>query len=164
MAEVLKPILEFRKYKMCDNAAMREFYSLLRASVLPLFYSSIFSQQHFQNYGVLASTLLSNSVPSFFPILCCPHVHFAAVLLSMILLSSHFQYSAVLMSSCPIYCCPAGCRLIFYFHPIGCVNNRCCWQRHSKMSSQNKVQTNVCKTESIFFCIGLFIYVAKTQT
>ncbi len=78
MAEVLKPILEFRKYKMCDNAAMREFYSLLRASVLyrhsTLQYSAIHiskimesSRQlccllvchlSFPYYAVLTSTLL----------------------------------------------------------------------------------------------------------
>jgi hypothetical protein len=33
MAEVLKPILEFRKYRMYDNASVRKFYSLLRTTV-----------------------------------------------------------------------------------------------------------------------------------
>jgi hypothetical protein len=29
MEEVLKPILEFRRYRMFDNSAIREFYSIL---------------------------------------------------------------------------------------------------------------------------------------
>jgi hypothetical protein len=31
--EALKPILEFRKYRVFDNGAVREFYSILRAAV-----------------------------------------------------------------------------------------------------------------------------------
>jgi hypothetical protein len=30
VAEALKPIVEFRRYKVYDNTAVREFYSLLR--------------------------------------------------------------------------------------------------------------------------------------
>jgi hypothetical protein len=33
MVEALKPILEFRKYRVFDNGAVREFYSILRAAV-----------------------------------------------------------------------------------------------------------------------------------
>jgi hypothetical protein len=31
--EALKPILEFRKYRMFDTGAIREFYSILRAAI-----------------------------------------------------------------------------------------------------------------------------------
>jgi hypothetical protein len=33
MEEALKPILEFRKYRVFDNIAIREFYSILRAAI-----------------------------------------------------------------------------------------------------------------------------------
>ncbi len=33
MEEVLRPIVEFRRYKIVDSAAVREFYSLLRAAI-----------------------------------------------------------------------------------------------------------------------------------
>ncbi len=33
MEEVLRPIVEFRRYKITDSAAVREFYSLLRAAI-----------------------------------------------------------------------------------------------------------------------------------
>jgi hypothetical protein len=33
MEEVLRPIEEFRRYKITDSAAVREFYSLLRAAI-----------------------------------------------------------------------------------------------------------------------------------
>jgi hypothetical protein len=33
MEEVLQPIVEFRRYKVADSAAVREFYSLLRAAI-----------------------------------------------------------------------------------------------------------------------------------
>jgi hypothetical protein len=33
MEEVLQPIVEFRRYKITDSAAVREFYSLLRAAI-----------------------------------------------------------------------------------------------------------------------------------
>jgi hypothetical protein len=33
MEEVLRPIVEFRKYKVADSCAVREFYSLLRAAI-----------------------------------------------------------------------------------------------------------------------------------
>ncbi len=33
MEEVLRPIVEFRRYKVADSAAVREFYSLLRAAI-----------------------------------------------------------------------------------------------------------------------------------
>jgi hypothetical protein len=33
MEEALKPILEFRKYRVFDNSAIREFYSILRAAI-----------------------------------------------------------------------------------------------------------------------------------
>ncbi len=33
MEEVLRPIVEFRRYKVGDSAAVREFYSLLRAAI-----------------------------------------------------------------------------------------------------------------------------------
>jgi hypothetical protein len=33
MAEALKPILKFRKYKVYDNGAIREFYLILRAAI-----------------------------------------------------------------------------------------------------------------------------------
>ncbi len=33
MEEALKPILEFRRYRMFDNGAIREFYSILRAAI-----------------------------------------------------------------------------------------------------------------------------------
>ncbi len=33
MEEVLRPIVEFRRYKVIDSAAVREFYSLLRAAI-----------------------------------------------------------------------------------------------------------------------------------
>jgi hypothetical protein len=33
MAEALKPILDFRRYRVYDNCAVREFYSLLRAAI-----------------------------------------------------------------------------------------------------------------------------------
>ncbi len=33
MEEALRPILEFRKYRMFDNGAIREFYSVLRAAI-----------------------------------------------------------------------------------------------------------------------------------
>jgi hypothetical protein len=33
MEEALKPILEFRKYRLFDNGAIREFYSILRATI-----------------------------------------------------------------------------------------------------------------------------------
>ncbi len=33
MEEALKPILEFRKYRVFDNSAVREFYSIPRAAI-----------------------------------------------------------------------------------------------------------------------------------
>ncbi len=33
MEEALKPVLEFRKYRLFDNCAIREFYSILRAAI-----------------------------------------------------------------------------------------------------------------------------------
>ncbi len=33
MEEVLRPIVEFRRYKVANSAAVREFYSLLRAAI-----------------------------------------------------------------------------------------------------------------------------------
>ncbi len=33
MEEALKPILEFRKYRVYDNGAVREFYSILQAAI-----------------------------------------------------------------------------------------------------------------------------------
>jgi hypothetical protein len=33
MEEALRPILEFRKYKVFDSSAVREFYSVLRAAI-----------------------------------------------------------------------------------------------------------------------------------
>ncbi len=33
MEEVLRPIVEFRRYKITDSAAVREFYSVLRAAI-----------------------------------------------------------------------------------------------------------------------------------
>jgi hypothetical protein len=33
MEEVLRPIVEFRRYKVADSAAVREFYSLLRVAI-----------------------------------------------------------------------------------------------------------------------------------
>jgi hypothetical protein len=33
MEEVLRPIMEFRRYKVIDSTAVREFYSLLRAAI-----------------------------------------------------------------------------------------------------------------------------------
>jgi hypothetical protein len=33
MVEALKPILEFRRYRVFDNCAARDFYSLLRAAI-----------------------------------------------------------------------------------------------------------------------------------
>jgi hypothetical protein len=33
MEEVLRPIVEFRRYKVNDSAVVREFYSLLRAPI-----------------------------------------------------------------------------------------------------------------------------------
>jgi hypothetical protein len=33
MAEAFYPILEFRRYRMFDNSAIREFYSILRAAI-----------------------------------------------------------------------------------------------------------------------------------
>jgi hypothetical protein len=33
MEEVLRPIVDFRRYKITDSAAVREFYSLLRAAI-----------------------------------------------------------------------------------------------------------------------------------
>jgi hypothetical protein len=33
MEEVLRPIVEFRRYKITDSAAVREFYLLLRAAI-----------------------------------------------------------------------------------------------------------------------------------
>jgi hypothetical protein len=33
MEEDLKPILEFRKYRLFDNGAIRELYSILRAAI-----------------------------------------------------------------------------------------------------------------------------------
>ncbi len=33
MAEALKPYLEFRRYRVYDNCAVRELYSLLRAAI-----------------------------------------------------------------------------------------------------------------------------------
>jgi hypothetical protein len=33
MEEVLRPIVEFRRYKITDSAAVREFYSLLRTAI-----------------------------------------------------------------------------------------------------------------------------------
>jgi hypothetical protein len=33
MAEALKPIVEFRKYKLADNGTVRDFYSLLRPTI-----------------------------------------------------------------------------------------------------------------------------------
>jgi hypothetical protein len=33
MEEVLRPIVEFRRYKVTDSAVVREFYSLLRAAI-----------------------------------------------------------------------------------------------------------------------------------
>ncbi len=33
MEEALRPILQFRKYKVCDSSAVREFYSILRAAI-----------------------------------------------------------------------------------------------------------------------------------
>jgi hypothetical protein len=33
MEEALRPIVDFRRYKIADNAAVREFYSLLRAAI-----------------------------------------------------------------------------------------------------------------------------------
>ncbi len=33
MEEALRPIVDFRRYKITDNAAVREFYSLLRAAI-----------------------------------------------------------------------------------------------------------------------------------
>ncbi len=34
IAEALEPIVKFRSYKMFDNGAIREFYSLLRAAMM----------------------------------------------------------------------------------------------------------------------------------
>jgi hypothetical protein len=33
MEEALRPIVDFRRYKISDSAAVREFYSLLRAAI-----------------------------------------------------------------------------------------------------------------------------------
>ncbi len=33
MEEALRPIIDFRRYKITDSAAVREFYSLLRAAI-----------------------------------------------------------------------------------------------------------------------------------
>jgi hypothetical protein len=33
MEEALRPIVDFRRYKIADSAAVREFYSLLRAAI-----------------------------------------------------------------------------------------------------------------------------------
>jgi hypothetical protein len=33
MEEALRPVVDFRRYKITDNAAVREFYSLLRAAI-----------------------------------------------------------------------------------------------------------------------------------
>jgi hypothetical protein len=33
MAEAFKPIIEFKRYRMANNAAIRKFYSLLRATI-----------------------------------------------------------------------------------------------------------------------------------
>ncbi len=33
MEEALRPIVDFRRYKITDSAAVREFYSLLRAAI-----------------------------------------------------------------------------------------------------------------------------------
>ncbi len=33
MEEDIKPILEFRKYRLFDNGAIRELYSILRAAI-----------------------------------------------------------------------------------------------------------------------------------
>ncbi len=33
MEEALKPVLEFRKYRVFDSSAVREFYSILRAAI-----------------------------------------------------------------------------------------------------------------------------------
>jgi hypothetical protein len=33
MKEALQPVLEFRKYKVFDSSAVREFYSILRAAI-----------------------------------------------------------------------------------------------------------------------------------
>ncbi len=33
IAKVLKPIIEFRRYRRADSGAIREFYSLLRATL-----------------------------------------------------------------------------------------------------------------------------------
>jgi hypothetical protein len=33
MTKAFKPIVEFKKYKMADSATIREFYSLLRATI-----------------------------------------------------------------------------------------------------------------------------------
>jgi hypothetical protein len=33
MEEALRPIVDFRRYKVADRAAVREFYSLLRAAI-----------------------------------------------------------------------------------------------------------------------------------
>jgi hypothetical protein len=33
MTEALKPIVEFKKYKMADSPTIREFYSLFRATI-----------------------------------------------------------------------------------------------------------------------------------
>ncbi len=33
IAEALKPILEFRRYRVYDNCVVRKFYSLLRAAI-----------------------------------------------------------------------------------------------------------------------------------
>ncbi len=34
IAEALEPVIKFRSYKMFDNGAIREFYSLLRAAMM----------------------------------------------------------------------------------------------------------------------------------
>ncbi len=34
IAEALEPVVKFRSYKMFDNEAIREFYSLLRAAMM----------------------------------------------------------------------------------------------------------------------------------
>jgi hypothetical protein len=33
MEEALRPIVDFRRYKIADSAAVREFYSLLRTAI-----------------------------------------------------------------------------------------------------------------------------------
>ncbi len=33
MTDALKPTVKFRRYRMMDSAAIREFYSLLRATI-----------------------------------------------------------------------------------------------------------------------------------